>query len=1117
MIKVPKTNYSIDELFARGNYAAVAMDAPDGMWEKYAAYGLIGKTREAIERLKEFDHEQARFYLGVAYWIQGEDAKAIQILEKVSMPHAQNLLHLIRKPKIRILAQLPRSSMAVWDLQNTAEKLEKFEIQNISLVDSRDLKAKLYADVHDYYDPKNPPDFYLCKGLEYHLIPPNLQELPCPILGQTSDYDLHIQSLYPWMHLFDELISEDQARWYELTHLLKKPVSTFPKTYGVSESPPPIPMKPREIDIFFSGKILEPCLPEKAQLLCELMTIVDAKIVCFNGFLSQEEYFKFLGESKVCFTQVRHATSMPTRGLEALMMGCALVTQRNSVLTLYVGEEEGVVVYDFEKGDFLEAIRRVLKDWQKFEIRARKGAEIIRQEFSIQRVSSEYLRFMTFLAAKPRKERQIQPIQPLNHKRTVFSKALGWGIFEILPQILEENMKRWEAQAKIKPTSMLAIDMAREFVLGYATAQNDPKAKSLLEKAFQIFETYIPMFPDSLILRFNYIRTCLHFGNREQVESALNLTKSIVDIPKTAWKIDLMEDIFPWDFLNTHFNYRKYLEKTTEHLMEEAPDTSDLFSCILASLYYYLGSFLQNLEYLRKAVELDPDFPFYKMAYAKQLLEEGYWEESAKLLEELVECSLLYESAFQLLKHLHDEDLYKSPKYNELSPRLNRENFKLSILETWESQPLAFFSNEEFQWSEGVKRGDKPLVAVISRFQFDGEASSCMRSSLQVLKSLGLGFSLNPSKHFKDSQKDGIINLIFCDASDSQTCIKANEKKLLNGGYKIGYLWHQVSAFPQEWKDCLRFFHEIWTPSTFALDVVSRVSQVPVLRIPPCLFFEELIKAKPDRASFGFSESEFLFGFAFDFRETVERKNPEGLFCAFKEAFSPEEAVRLVVLCQGGDSFPSELARLKALAQNHSIKIVDEKLSQEQIISFLFSINCYVSLHRLESFGLKMAEAMALGKPVIATAFSGNMDFMNPSNSYLVKYDLVKLPEDFGLYKKGMSWAEPNLSHAAKLMRHVFENQSEASQVGRLAALDIKSFYSLSNVQSVYKERLDMLFEHQSPYSRSVASSNPNLSYDGLEVALKLFFLKLKLVVPLNKKKTFPKEKKFSFLGVFSF
>jgi glycosyltransferase involved in cell wall biosynthesis len=148
---------------------------------------------------------------------------------------------------------------------------------------------------------------------------------------------------------------------------------------------------------------------------------------------------------------------------------------------------------------------------------------------------------------------------------------------------------------------------------------------------------------------------------------------------------------------------------------------------------------------------------------------------------------------------------------------------------------------------------------------------------------------------------------------------------------------------------------------------------------------------------------------------------------------------------------------------HYDIKILDKVLDSEEIKALYVAADCYVSLHRSEGFGLTMAEAMALGKPVIATAYSGNMDFMTPSNSYLVKYSLTEIDRDYGPYKKGMVWAEPDIDDAARLMRYVYENQDEARRVGAIAATYIKEHFSPESVGKMYAARIDYILRYRCP------------------------------------------------------
>jgi glycosyltransferase involved in cell wall biosynthesis len=124
------------------------------------------------------------------------------------------------------------------------------------------------------------------------------------------------------------------------------------------------------------------------------------------------------------------------------------------------------------------------------------------------------------------------------------------------------------------------------------------------------------------------------------------------------------------------------------------------------------------------------------------------------------------------------------------------------------------------------------------------------------------------------------------------------------------------------------------------------------------------------------------------------------------------------------------------------------------MVGLTASFDSFVSLHRSEGFGIGMAQAMYLGKPVIATGYSGNMDFMNHNNSYLVRYRLVELDQNYGPYEKGYVWADPDLEHAAELMRRVFADPGGAQQVARQAEADIKQLRTFELAGAEMKARL---------------------------------------------------------------
>ena len=165
----------------------------------------------------------------------------------------------------------------------------------------------------------------------------------------------------------------------------------------------------------------------------------------------------------------------------------------------------------------------------------------------------------------------------------------------------------------------------------------------------------------------------------------------------------------------------------------------------------------------------------------------------------------------------------------------------------------------------------------------------------------------------------------------------------------------------------------------------------------------------------------FVFLLVYDFASVLARKNPVGLIEAFLRAFpDPEEGARLVLKSINSERHPNEHDQVRLAAKGHPhVHLLDFYVSADEKNAMIAAADCYASLHRSEGFGITMAEAMLLGKPVVATAYSGNLDFMRPENSYLVDYELAPIGPGNGPYPPEAEWAEPDLDHAATLMREV--------------------------------------------------------------------------------------------------
>ncbi len=276
----------------------------------------------------------------------------------------------------------------------------------------------------------------------------------------------------------------------------------------------------------------------------------------------------------------------------------------------------------------------------------------------------------------------------------------------------------------------------------------------------------------------------------------------------------------------------------------------------------------------------------------------------------------------------------------------------------------------------------------------------------------------------------------------------------LTSRYTIGTWWWESNVLPERLAQRIPDFDELWVGSHFIADALASYAQIPI-RVFPLPIPVPPDAPAANRNALGLPEG-FLFMFSFDFNSTVERKNPAGVIEAFTMAFAPDDGAALVIKTINGHRHLAALEELRALASGRpDIQIVDRFLSADQRDAWARACDCYVSLHRCEGFGLTMAEAMALGKPVIATAYSANLDFMDSSTALLVGYDEWVLSRQSGPYPPGTRWAQPNVGEAAAFMRQLYDDPKSGRMLGERAREHIRTTRTHAALAGFVRDRLE--------------------------------------------------------------
>ena len=275
-------------------------------------------------------------------------------------------------------------------------------------------------------------------------------------------------------------------------------------------------------------------------------------------------------------------------------------------------------------------------------------------------------------------------------------------------------------------------------------------------------------------------------------------------------------------------------------------------------------------------------------------------------------------------------------------------------------------------------------------------------------------------------------------------------QRFFRGRETIGYVaWEQRDLHP-DWCKRLDPYDRLFAISQFTADSVTHATG-RICQVLPCVVEMDISRARAfNRHHFNLQEDAFIVGFMFDASSSVERKNPLGAANALIRAFRGRKDVQVVIKISNGDrpQFKYAVDTLADLFTKNGIshRLITQVMPRAEVEGLLAQFDLYISLHRAEGFGYTIAEAMGLGVPVVATGYSGNMDFMCETNSYPVRFQesLVRICE--GPFQPGTVWAEPDLDHAAELCDRIYGDRETTRNKTDKAIKDIQAMVSVKAV-----------------------------------------------------------------------
>jgi glycosyltransferase involved in cell wall biosynthesis len=353
-----------------------------------------------------------------------------------------------------------------------------------------------------------------------------------------------------------------------------------------------------------------------------------------------------------------------------------------------------------------------------------------------------------------------------------------------------------------------------------------------------------------------------------------------------------------------------------------------------------------------------------------------------------------------------------------------------------------------------------PQITIVGYpFQPTGMAEHA-RSTFRALQAVGVtprlldvgqqGAAVDPdlaanfASHLTSTLGSG-VNIFGVNGDEAARVIAGLDEAAFAAGYNIAYPAWELARYPAEWARVLERFDEVWAPSSFVQRALADAVSRPVHRMP--LPVDLQLTSFLGRRHFGIPEDAFVVLFFFDLLSFATRKNPAAVLKAFEILASrrPDAEILCVIKARGGGGDGAIQAELEARVASlrGGAMLVTGDLSDNETKNLVRNCDVFVSLHRSEGFGRGMAEAMAFGRPAIATGYSGNVDFMVAGTSLLVDYQLIPVAPDAYPHGEGQVWAEPSPEHAAALIEQLLDDPVEARAMGARGRAHVEKTLSL--------------------------------------------------------------------------
>lgn len=354
-------------------------------------------------------------------------------------------------------------------------------------------------------------------------------------------------------------------------------------------------------------------------------------------------------------------------------------------------------------------------------------------------------------------------------------------------------------------------------------------------------------------------------------------------------------------------------------------------------------------------------------------------------------------------------------------------------------------------------------ITFLGDFSSTGSGGKVSRDFVLSLRDAGIPFqaAFRPEKECDPSGNH--VDELLTSPNDFNLRRFSHVIEFYNGSIQPGLLANHARIVFWEFESgFLEFYPSFARPTTviamsdFNAAYFRRIlpPATPVVKIlyPFRPYAGELPAVSDIRARYQIPVDSFVVFYNFDFGSSYHRKNPYGAIHAFAKAFSDKPNTMLVFKTMSAKRYPERVAELESLARELDIadrfKMISNYIPESDLYGLTNACDCYLSLHRGEGFGLGVAEAMSLGKPVIVTDYSATTEFCNSENSIPIPFKMIPVRRDQidnSAYNDVKEWADPDIDAAAQALQALYQSPELRTRLGSAAQAFITDHFSTGN------------------------------------------------------------------------